>query len=1102
MPKNKEYELAIKIAGEVEKSFYESTQLTKKELRDIAKQAAATATAAEASYGSLGSGISKGLRDAEPAFRQLERASEATFNAIKTGAELSAAAIAAITTASIAVGSDFEEQMSTVQAISMASGDDMGRLNEKARELGESTKFSAAEVGQGFEYMAMAGWRTEEMLDGIEGVLSLAAASGEDLGEVSDIVTDAMTAFGLGADQVGEFADILAAASSNANTNVSMMGETFRYVAPVAGALGYEIEDTAVAIGLMANSGIKASQAGTALRSLFSRLAEPTAEVRSAMDALNLSLTDQDGNMKSFLELQQDLRAGFAGMSEIQKAEVAAKLAGQEAMSGVLAIANSSDEDFEKLAAAINDSKGAAEKMSEIRLDNLKGDLTIMRSAAEGFGIELFDSLDGPLRDLVQSGTDFIGDMTEEISTKAPTARREMIEFAEGVREFAEPFLAVGGWLADNPGVITGAIAGIGTALTTYKVASGVSALAGALGALNPVGMTIMGLGGVAAVITGIGTAVKKAANDAKRANLDAHFGDIALSLSDLQETAAHIVQSQDLDAIRESISALEEADGIADEIETATEALNKMNWKVSVGMELSETEQEEYRSQIESYIASTQEYLTQKQYAVNIAVGVLTDDDLEGQDIVGEVNQFFLSKQNELAQIGTELNQAITDAFADGLLDFDEVEKITELQEKMATIQNTFAAAEHTASLEVLKTKYGGNLDADSFMNLQAELGEWTAAASEDYEKAFQESVALENAMLQEGKITQEEYDRNVEEFRGNYLRQVAEAQAQAADFQNQTIMEQYADEIGGIDLNEKIKEQMGFSLENIEVTGNAAWNWDTDMIYKDMDLGLDKSTKAALSELWEEMQPQFEQQQKTLEQYREAGMAIPESIEEGMLDSAAIGALAGDQNAIYAMMGAEARNNPEYMAMLEDLQEQGTYIPEQIAAGIMDNRNAILNAIDEIYRTAESQGYEILYPKPDSTAGYAASPGTSMPGHADGGIFDTPHVAWFAEDGPEAAIPINGSQNAVNLWLKTGELMGMDGLSGGPTPLTAMVDEATAGGTGETVIQVDNSRTMQFYGSAPSKDELEEILEDEDEKFARMMQRYLGNNRRVSFS
>lgn len=1106
MPKNKEYELAIKIAGEIEKSFYESTKLTKKELQNIAKQAAMTANAAEASYGSIGSRIGKGLKDAEPAFSGLERAAQASFTAIKAGAAMSAAALSAITTASVAVGSNFEEQMSTVQAISMASGDEVERLNEKAKELGKSTKFSASEVGQGFEYMAMAGWKTEDMLSGIGGVLDLAAASGEDLGAVSDIVTDAMTAFGLGSDQEERFADVLAAASSNANTNVAMMGETFRYVAPVAGALGYEIEDTAVAIGLMANSGIKASQAGTALRSMFSRLSKPTAEVQSAMEALNLSLTDKDGNMKSFLELQKDMRAGFAGMADVQKAEVAAKLAGQEAMSGILAIANSSDADFEKLTEAINNSAGAAEKMSEIRLDNLKGDLTIMRSAAEGFGIDLYENLSGPLRDITQMGTAFIGDMSEEMSANLPTMVREAKNAGEAIGEFEEPLLAVGGWLADNPGVITGSIAGIGSALATYKVASGVSALVGALG--NPVGMAIMGIGGAIGVITGIGTAVKKAANDAKKANLDAHFGDIALSLSDLQETAAHIVQSEALDKVRESVLAMDEADGIADSIQDTTEALNKMNWKVSMGMELGEAEKEEYRSQIESYIQETQEYLTQKQYAVNIAVGVLTDDDLEGQDIVSKVNQFYAGKQAELQKLGTDLNAAITEAFNDGLLDIDEVEKITELQSQMAEIQNALAGAEYDANLELMKSEYltGGALDADSFINLQAELGEQTAAASEEYKKSFVMAASNAGVMLQEGDINQAEYDRMMDEFRGNYLEQIGEIQAKAADFQNQVIREQYADEIGGIDLDEKIREQMELAIITTKDQGFAGLNWDTDLIYKGMDLGLDKSTKAALTDLWEEMQPQFEQQQETIRQYQEAGMAVPESIRQGMLDSAAIGALVGDQNAIWAMMGEEARNNPEYQAMLEDLQEQGTYIPEQIAAGIRENANIVQNAVLDACRDAVTNGMNVISSGSRfsgmGATGYAASPGTGMPGHADGGIFTVPHVAWFAEDGPEAAIPLDGSQNAISLWEKTGELLGMDGLSGGAEPLTASIEEAAYNGPGETVIHVDNSRVLNFNGSAPSKEELAEILDDENEKFARMMETYLANNRRVSFS
>lgn len=1088
MPKSKEYELAIKIAGEVEKSFYESTKLTKKELRDIAKQAAMTATATEASYGSIGSRIGKGLKDAEPAFSGLERAAQASFTAIKAGAAMSAATLSAITTASVAVGSNFEEQMSTVQAISMASGDEVERLNEKAKELGKSTKFSASEVGQGFEYMAMAGWKTEDMLSGIGGVLDLAAASGEELGAVSDIVTDAMTAFGLGSDQVGRFADVLAAASSNANTNVSMMGETFKYVAPVAGALGYEIEDTAVAIGLMANSGIKASQAGTALRSMFSRLSKPTAEVQSAMEALNLSLTDKDGNMKSFLELQKDMRAGFAGMADVQKTEVAAKLAGQEAMSGVLAIANSSDADFEKLTEAINNSAGAAEKMSEIRLDNLKGDLTIMRSAAEGFGIDLYENLSGPLRDITQMGTAFIGDMAEEMSENLPTMVREAQNAGEAIGDFVEPFLSVGGWLADNPGVITGAIAGIGTALTTYKVASGVSALTGALKALTPEGQAILAIGAVTGVITGIGTAIKKAANDAKRANLDEHFGDIVLSLSDLQETAAHIIQSEALDKVRESVLAMDEADGIADSIQDTTEALNKMNWKVSMGMELGEAEQEEYRSQIESYIQDTQDYLTQQQYAVNIAVGVLTDNDMEGRDIVSKVNQFYAGKQAELQKLGTDLNAAITEAFNDGLLDIDEVEKITELQSQMAEIQNALAGAEYDANLELMKSEYltGGALDADSFINLQAELGEQTAAASEEYKKSFVMAASNAGVMLQEGDINQAEYDRMMDEFQENYLKQIGEIQAKAADFQNQVIREQYADEIGGIDLNGKVSERLESVMQNITAGNNAVGSWDAKSIYKLMDLDMDKSTKAALSDLWEVREQEFERLQETIMQYQEAGMAVPESIRQGMLDSAEIGALVGDQNAIYALMGEEARNNPEYMEMLEDLKEQGTYIPEQIAAGIMENRAAVLNAITDVY----------------GMVGDLSGTVVAMTGHADGGIFTVPHVAWFAEDGPEAAIPLDGSRNAINLWEKTGELLGMDGLSGGAEPLTASIEEAAYNGPGETVIHVDNSRVLNFNGDAPAKEELTEILDDENEKFARMMETYLANNRRFRFS
>lgn len=338
----------------------------------------------------------------------------------KTGIATAVTAISGMSTAlagvagySIKVGSSFEAGMSKVQAVSGASNEQLQRLSDKAKEMGATTKFSATEAADAMNYMAMAGWKTEDMLNGIDGIMNLAAASGEDLATTSDIVTDALTAFGLSASDSTHFADVLAAASSNANTNVSMMGETFKYVAPVAGSLGYSAEDCAVAIGLMANSGIKASQSGTALRSMFSRLAKPSKEVKEAMEKLNISLMDSHGNMKSLDTLMGDLRNSFSGLSESEKAEMASSLAGQEAMSGLLAIVNASDADFNKLKDAIYGADGASAKMAETMQDNLKGGITILESTTEGLGIKIYEEIEDPMKEAAEGATDSV----EQISS-------------------------------------------------------------------------------------------------------------------------------------------------------------------------------------------------------------------------------------------------------------------------------------------------------------------------------------------------------------------------------------------------------------------------------------------------------------------------------------------------------------------------------------------------------------------------------------------------------------------------------------------------------------------------------------------------------------
>lgn len=361
---------------------------------------------------------------------------------LKNAAKVGIAAIGAATTAiaafgaeSVKAGMSFDAAMSEVSAISGATGDDFDALRAKALEMGASTKFSASESAEALTYMAMAGWKTEDMLDGIEGIMHLAAASGEDLALTSDIVTDALTGFGLSAADSGRFADVLAAASSNANTNVAMLGESFKYIAPVAGALGYTAEDTAVALGLMANSGIKGSQAGTSLRGALSSMIKPSDNVYGAMVRLGLATEDavvamvnEDGTSKSLAETMGILREAFSTLTEAEQAEYAANIFGREAMSGMLAIINASDEDFNKLTAAINDSSGAAKEMSNVMIDNLAGDVTIFKSALEGAQIVVSDQLTPTLREFVQFGSSAISVLSTAFQNGGLTETMDALE--------------------------------------------------------------------------------------------------------------------------------------------------------------------------------------------------------------------------------------------------------------------------------------------------------------------------------------------------------------------------------------------------------------------------------------------------------------------------------------------------------------------------------------------------------------------------------------------------------------------------------------------------------------------------------------------------
>lgn len=477
----------------------------------------------------------------------------------------------------VKITADFDSQMSKVKAISGATGEEFDQLRDKAREMGASTKYSATEAGQAFEYMGMAGWKTEDMLNGITGIMNLAAASGEELGTTSDIVTDALTAFGLSAQESGRFADILAAAATNANTNVSMMGESFKYVAPVAGSLGYSAEDVAVALGLMANSGIKADMAGTSLRNMFQRMAKPTKESEMALQRLGLSLQNDEGEMYSFREIMDQMRLSFQninmsaedydaaldqldvdleagnitqkkyadalnelnkqafGAEGAEKARAAAMLGGTRAMSGLLAIANASAEDYEKLTSAIDNSSeafarlsdgsvvplnealasgaevletynGQAEAMAATMEDNLGGDITVLMSALQELAISIGDLLMPTLRDVVanvQSVVDWLNSLDE--GTKQTIVQIALVVAAVGpiILIVGKVVAAIGtvisviGSITSAIGVIMPILTSIGTLITGTIIPAIAAVGAPVIAIITIIGLLVAAIVGV-----------------------------------------------------------------------------------------------------------------------------------------------------------------------------------------------------------------------------------------------------------------------------------------------------------------------------------------------------------------------------------------------------------------------------------------------------------------------------------------------------------------------------------------------------------------------------------------------------------------------------
>ena len=497
--------------GELGQDKYDALQReiveTEQELKRLQEQAATTSVT---------------LEKIAAAGDKFEKAGDSITNAGKQ-ISVASAAVTGLGVAAVKTAADFDSAMANVAAISGATGDDLQALRDKAREMGEKTKFSASEAADAMSYMAMAGWKTGDMLSGIEGIMNLAAASGEDLATTSDIVTDALTAFGLTAEDSAHFADILAAASSNANTNVSMMGETFKYCAPVAGALGYSAEDVAEAIGLMGNAGIKSTQAGTALRTMMTKLQGELKLSGEALGEVTIQTANADGSMRELSDILADCRTAFSKMSESEAAAAAETLVGKNAMSGFLALMNSAPGDIDKLRNAIDNCDGSAENMAAIMQDNLNGQLTILKSQLEELAISFGEMLMPVIRKVVTAVQGFV----DKLNNMDEAQRKTIITIGLVIAALG-PFLVILGTVISTVGksmkAYASATKGIKKLMVAVKSGTGIFGKLGT--ALGGISAPVLAIVAVIAVLVAAFTHLWKT-NDGFRENIIATWTQI-----------------------------------------------------------------------------------------------------------------------------------------------------------------------------------------------------------------------------------------------------------------------------------------------------------------------------------------------------------------------------------------------------------------------------------------------------------------------------------------------------------------------------------------------------------------------------------------------
>jgi TP901 family phage tail tape measure protein len=1045
---------------------------------------------------------------------------------------------------------EFEQEMATVQSISGANAVQFEAMEEAALSAGRSTIYTAEEAASALEYMSLAGWSVEDSISGLTPILQLAAATGAELQTTSDLVTDSMSALGIGVDDLDMYLDKLIESNNDANTSAEQLMEALVKTGGASRTLGADLDDTITALDVLANNGKKGEEAGTALNSIFVRLAGNSQAIKE-LGNLGVDIWDDDGNFIGLEEALIAINGAMDDLTDEDKAKSLKNIAGTHYYSQMAYLLDAVNETvdaegnvtsaWDSLESQITDSNNALDTMYGITTDTLENAEKRLQSAVEDMQIQVVDVFSDDAKEFVGWLADKLPEATDSIVAFAEAHKGEFADALEdlgdGIVWMWDNGIAAGQWIIKNRSAIVGALKGFAVGFVAIKAAlAGINIIEFFS---NPLTAAIAVAGLAVTAIGAVAGAIEDAGRAAVGANLAEHFGNISLSMEETDKIARQLI-GEDLITIAETLEdALSESDSTFSQMNALYETLEKDDWKIQMGFDMDE---DTYKSDIQTYVDTVQQYVVDKGYAVHVATTLLDGNSSE-IDIAN--SKYYSQLDSELTQLEQQIQNRMKYLEFQGL-DIDTDKYVQEYLAAVKEIQDKVSAAENQAQLDAISLKYSlTDMDADSFTQLEADLSDYADTVSQSAREAYAAAEATLNQRLaSEEGYTQEQYNQDVKTLEDEYYKQIADVNTQVGQQLVDAIQEAYP-ELGTAmgqyedTLNSVIEQYLNGGIDESFWTNTEGTTWDAmaSALFENIDQLIgDEDTKKALQNLQEGMDPIVETLRKEMDLMAEAGgnEEAVENIKSFLSVYDEISSLAGtnDYNILEDTGALIEQNenaldfignlglNPEnlfseetaaaieaevydrYQAMGEDLKTQIEDNP--ISAEVDVDVTAKLNYTTSVGSSLIAAGVNLG--SLNSKYGTQSETSTSdkqkvidkMYHNAAGGIYDRPIITTFAEEGPEAAVPLDGSARAKSLWMQSGEILGMFG--GTSRDEAALAGMSKASNYGSTM-QIEYKPNVNISGNASAEEVRQGISMGLDDLRA-MLTDIQRENNRVSFA